>query len=183
MRDAGQPTWLTRSCPGLACAGLLLTLLSALFFLVPIGASRSVPATTPTTSSTQLDATQSSGPETWVLSSTVVSSTPANDPAEATQVEADGLRSAPRSTPLIIQVPADGPTTQPATAPTIPSSPSITGATDSADTTASTANASSPTCSALKPQRPRPGRISVPPGDVGSSGGQGNPFLETACKN
>ena len=183
MRDADQPTWLTRSCPGLVCAGLLLAMLVALFVLVPIGVSKGKPATTPTTSSTQLDVPESSGPETWVLSSTVVTSTPADDAPDATLVEADEVRAAPRPTPLIIQVPADGPTTQPTTAPIVAASPAITGPTASPGTTASTADASSPPCSALTPERSRPGRLSVPPGDVGSSGGQGNPFIETACAN
>lgn len=185
MQDAGQPSWLTRSCPGLACAGLLLTLLLALFFLVPIGAGRSVPATAPTTNSTRLDATQSSGPKTWVLSSTVVTSTPDHDAADATQVEADGLRAAPRSTPLIIQVPVDGPTTQPTTAPAVAASRAITGVTASAGTTVFTGDASSPTCSAREPEpAPAPGDGVAPQFDgVGSSGEPGNSFSETACAN
>ena len=175
MRETGQPIWLRRTGPGLVCAGLLLAALLALFLLAPIGTSKSVPATTPTANSSPLDVPESSGPKTWVLSSTVVTSTPFTDAPDATQAEADGPRPTVGSTPLIIQVPADGPTTQPATTPAVASPPAITG------TTAPAADVSSPPCSAVEPVRARADRISVPAGGVGSSGGRGNALVETAC--
>ena len=175
MREAGQPIWLRRTGPGLVCAGLLLAALLALFLVAPIGASKSVPATTPTANSSALDVPESAGPKTWVLSSTVVTSTPSTGAPDATQAEADVPRPTVRSTPLIIQVPADGPTTQPATTPAVASPSAITG------TTAPAADVSSPTCSALEPERARADRISIPPGGVGSSDGRGNALIETAC--
>lgn len=120
MTDAGQPTRLKRASVALSWLGLALATLLVIFVLVPMGASGSMSATAPATSSTPDDSTEITSPETWVLSSTRVTSTPAEDAPDTTGPEFDrGRARAPRSTPLIIQVPLDGPTTQPpSTSPT-----------------------------------------------------------------
>lgn len=190
MSDAGQPTRLKRVRAGLGWAGLLLATLVAIFVLVPLGANEGMSATTPTTDSTPDDAPQSSSPETWVLSSTVVTSTPAENAPDVPPAEADQARAVPRSTPLIIQVPAKGPTTRPTTAPATVASSEDASATSSTGAKTSTSDADDPTCTEPTPTEPTDTQptpigptptegVSILPGDVGSSGGDGSPFPES----
>lgn len=195
MSDAGQPSRLKRVGAGLGWAGLLLATLLIIFVLVPLGANEGMSATTPTINSTPDDSAESSSPETWVLSSTVVTSTPAENAPDGTRAEADQTRAVPRSTPLIIQVPVDGPTTQPPTAPTAVSSSENTSTTSSSGSTTSSSDADDPTCtepssteatstepSSTDPTSTDPTSnkgVQVLPDEVGSSGGDGSPFLES----
>lgn len=186
MSDAEQPTRLKRASKGFVWAGLLLATLLAIFVLVPFGASGGMSATTPTTSSAPDHAPESTSPETWVLSSTVVTSTPADYAPDTSQVEADHSRAdTHRSTPLIIQVPVDGPTTHLTTqSTTVPSSDASSTTTSSGAGTPTTTDAGDPTCAETgtgTETEPAPTEDEAAlPDDVGPSGGYDNPILDPA---
>lgn len=194
MSDAGQPTRLKRASVGLGWLGLVVATLVAIFVLVPMGANEGLSATAPTTSPTPDGTTELTSPETWVLSSTRVTSTPAEDAPDTDSSEGDPAR-APRSTPLIIQVPLDGPTTQP---PTVASKASTSVAWPQYSSTTTSARASTPTTPPATDEptctepTPDPGSDpdepsdeptptdgeSARPDDAGSSGGDDNPILD-----
>lgn len=151
----------SRSHAGLGWVMAAVAAVVLVFLMAPFGSRGASPAIDPATSTGPEAPLESTGPQTWVLSSTVVTSLPTDDAADTELDDTD--EAAERPAPWIIRVPRSVPTgtpDQPTSAPTAstiaPSGSSTASATTSVATTPTNAPGgscppASPTATASPP--------------------------------